>query len=134
MLGLFTIHIRQNGFECTTSFVSHGMLFVSEPSHEVIHSDVVRVLNDVMNDTFVGVTFGVKEDRARFFGEGLEHEAVGILGFKTANYWVYEPSFAAVGFSAFFAHSGTMPKFLFNAVCAHEIAFFSVCPEDFAAC
>lgn len=74
--GIDTIHIRQDGFESTSTFVGNGMLFVSEPSDEVIHAYVVRILNDVMHDALVGASFGVEEDGARFVGEGSEHETV----------------------------------------------------------
>ena len=86
--GPHTIHIRQNGFEGATSLVSHGMLFVSEPSHEVIHSDVVRILDDVMHDALIGVSLGIEEDRTRFVGEGSEHETVRILGVVIAHHGV----------------------------------------------
>ena len=96
--------------------------------------DVSRILDNVMHDTLVGVSFGIKENRARFVGEGSEHEAVRILFVEMLHLGVYKPSFAAVGFTALFAISGTLHRLQFNAVCAHEIALVSVCPENFAAC
>lgn len=126
--GLDTIHIRQNGFECATSFVGNGMLFVSDPSHEVIHADVVRVLDDVMHDTLVGVSFGIEEDGTRLLGKSLEHETMSLTVVEMAHYGVYKPSFAVVGSRTFFAHSGTMPQSLFNSVGAHEIALIGVSP------
>ena len=87
-----------------------------------------------MDDTSVGVSFGIEEDRARLVGKGLEHETVRKLAVEMAHFGVCKPSFAVVGFAAFFAHRRTKPWCLFNAICAHEIALFTISPEDFATC
>ena len=133
VLDLHAIHIRQNGFESTTTFISNSVLFVGEPSQEVIHTDVVRVFDDVMDEPFVGVAFGIEEDGTRFVVEGSEHETVRALAIEVAHSWVCKPSFAVVFFPAFFAHSWTMHRLHFNAIRAHEVALVGVRPKDFSA-
>ena len=131
--GLFTIHIRQNSFECTTSFVGYGMLFVSEPSHEVIHADVVGVLNDVMHDALVGVSFGVKEDGARFVGEGCEHDTVCFSGAVLTQNRMYKSAInPCFSFDVSVATARAVIKFNFASAGIHEIAFIGISPEDFA--
>ena len=131
VLGLDTIYIRQNGFEGSTPFVSHGMLFVSEPAHEVIHADVVRVFDDVMHDALVGVTFGVKEDGAGFVGKSLEHDTVCGFAAKMTQNRMYKSANFCFSFDVSAATERAVTKFDFASVGAHEVAFFGVRPEDF---
>ena len=128
ILSLNTIHIRQNGFECTTSFVSYGMLFVSEPSQEVVHADVVRVLDDVMHDALIGVTLGVKEDGAGFVGEGSEHEPVCGFAAEMSHDRMCKSANFCFCFDVSASFCRAVIKLDFASAGAHEVALIGISP------
>ena len=51
------VHIREDLFEGTAAFVCDTMLSIGKPPDEVVHTDVIGVFDDMMDDAFVGFAF-----------------------------------------------------------------------------
>ena len=126
------VHVRQDGLECPTAFVSDVVLLISEIPDEVVHADVIGVLDDVMDEAFVGLAFGIEEDRTGFICVGGSHETVGGFAPIVAHTWMIKTSSAFIGFPFLFAQKRTMRRFLFCPRGTEEIALIAVRPKDFA--
>ena len=89
----YSVHIGQDLLEGAAAVVGDVMLLVGKPPNEVIHSDVVWIFDDVMDDALVGFTIGIEIDRARFIGVSGSHETVGGYMVVIAHVRMYTSAF-----------------------------------------